>query len=255
MSVPGAVTDPAALHTEDVAVDSGGDRLHAYLARPAHAGTRPGVIVIHEAFGLNDHTRDVARRFAAVGFDALAPDLYTREGPPDPDNRETLMRKLLAMPDSRVVQDLGACAAHLRALDNASGRVGCIGFCSGGRQTLLFACSSDALDAAVDCWGGMVDRASPDATTSEARPRPVVDMLDELHCPLYLVGGAEDQNPSPQLLRDMQARLQAAGKDSRLDIFDGAGHAFFADYRPNYHEQAAFALWPRVVEFFEQHLR
>ncbi len=255
-SVPGAVTDPSRLHTAEVTVESGdGAALRAHLARPIENGARPGIIVVHEAFGLNAHTRDVADRFANAGFDAIAPELFSREGPPDPEDRASVMAKIFAMPDARVVADLEACAAHLRALDSSSGKVGCIGFCMGGRDTLLLAGSGHALDAAVVCWGGFIDRATPDAETTENRPRRVVDLLDRVECPIYLVGGAEDQNPSPQLLQQVRDRLAGLGRDVTLDIFDGAGHAFFADYRPTYREAAAQALWPRVLAFFERTLR
>jgi carboxymethylenebutenolidase len=253
-AVPGAVADPTRLHLAEVTVDSRGTPLAAHLARPVDAGVRPGVIVIHEAMGLNDHIRDVANRFANLGYDALAPDLYTREGAPGAD-MAAIMGALFAMPDDRVVTDLDACAAHLRALDSSSGKVGCIGFCSGGRQTLLFACSSRAVDAAVDCWGGYVQRATPDEETTPMRPQRVIDLLGGVQCPVYLVGGAEDKNPSPEILDDVRARLEALGRQVRMDVFDGAGHAFFADYRPSYREQAAFALWPRIVEFFDSTLR
>jgi carboxymethylenebutenolidase len=255
MPVAGEVADPLLLETADVSVESPDGALHAYLARPpSAAGVRPGVIVIHEAMGLNDHIRDVARRFAAAGFDALAPELYTRIGPPEVGDMPALMAKMFALDDAQIVRDLEACAAHVRALDGASGRIGCVGFCAGGRNTLLFACSSDRVDAVVDCWGGYVHRATPDAETLPTRPVPVLQMLDRVSCPVLLVGGAEDANPSPELLREVQARLQAAGKDATLHVFEGAGHAFFADYRPSYREQAAFALWPEMVGFFQRHL-
>jgi len=252
---PGAVTDLGRIHLQDVTVESGGTPVRAHLARPAEPGVRPGIVVVQEAHGLNEHIRDVANRFANLGFDAIAPDLYTREGAPAPGDTQDLMRRLFGMPDARVLGDLEACAAHLRALDSASGKVGCIGFCVGGRFTLMFACRSRALDAAVDCWGGFVDRATPDAETSPERPVRVVDMLDGLCCPIHLVGGAEDQNPSPQLLEEIRSRLAQTGQPVSLEVYENAGHAFFADYRPNYREEAAHRLWPRVVEFFDRHLR
>lgn len=254
-AVPGALTDRSRVIAEELVVDSGGSPLRAHLARPATPGTRPGIVVVHEAFGLNDHIRDVADRLANVGFDALAPELYSREGPPQPEADWNVLRaKMSAMPDSRVVADLEACAAHLRSLDGASGRVGCIGFCMGGRCALLFGANSGSVDAVVDCWGGNLDRAGPDAETTAARPQRVIDMLDGVRCPVLLVGGAEDQNPSPDLLREVKSRLAAQGVDVRLDLYDDAGHAFFADYRPSYNEIAAHALWPRIVEFFERTL-
>jgi len=256
MSVPGAVQDPERLQTADITVDSGGTPVPAYLARPRDAAVHPGIIVIHDAFGLGDHTRDVARRFANAGFDALAPDLYSRTGAPDPAGGSTsLFNALFRVEDATVVRDLDASAAHLRSLDGGNGKVGCVGFCSGGRYTLLFACSSDQVDAAISCWGGFIDRATPDAETTPQRPTPVVDLAENLHCPLLLVGGAEDQNPSPELLTRLDERMRRAGKDVSLEIFANAGHAFFHDGRPNYREEAAQKLWPIMLEFFARHLR
>src|SRR5579864_349623 len=117
MPVPGEVADPSRLDTADVSVESPDGALRAYLARPrADAGVRPGVVVIHEAMGLNDHIRDVARRFAAAGFDALAPELYTRIGPPEAADLPVLMAKMYALDDAQVVRDLEACAGYVRGL-------------------------------------------------------------------------------------------------------------------------------------------
>jgi carboxymethylenebutenolidase len=256
MSVPGAVQDPERLQTADVTVDSGGTPVPAYLARPRDAAVHPGIIVVHDAFGLGEHTRDVARRFANAGFDALAPDLYTRTGAPEPGgDAAALFGAMQRIDDAIAVGDLDAAAAHLRSLDGGNGKVGCVGFCMGGRYTLLLACSSDQVDAAIPCWGGFIDRASPDAQTTPQRPTPVVDLAENLHCPLLLVGGAEDQNPSPGLLTQLHERMRRAGKDVSLEIFENAGHAFFHDGRPNYREEAAQKLWPIMLEFFARNLR
>ncbi len=153
------------------------------------------------------------------------------------------------------MQDLDAAADHLHRLPGATGKVGAIGFCSGGRQTLLFACSSSKADAAVDCWGGFIHRATPDAETTPERPTPILDMVDRLHCPLFAVFGEEDQNPTVALAEELRSRAQRAGKDVTIKVYKNAGHAFLADYRPSYREGPAAELWQDVVAFFEKHLK
>ena len=255
MRVPGAVADRDVLETRELRyVGDRGDGVDAYLAVRADAVTEgdsiPGVIVVHEAFGLTDHIRDVACRVAALGYHAIAPDLYTREGTPDGGDMDAVLATMRAMPDARVVGDLAGAAALLREQPGASVRVGCVGFCSGGRQTLLAACSSTALTAAVDCWGGGVTATE----TTPARPVPVLDLAGALACPLLLVGGAEDENPSPQDLERVRDAAAASGQEVELEVYPGAGHAFFADHRPNYRADAAFALWSRLTDFLERHL-
>jgi len=253
MSLAGEVTNPAALETRDVTFQSDGFAMRAYLARPKAPGTYPAVIVLHEAFGLVEHERDVARRFANAGFIALAPDVYSRIGAPQNASDMTEVRaKMFGLTDAQVVRDFEAAAAFVRAQPGASSKVGCVGFCVGGRWTLLVACSSGKLDAAIDCWGGFITRATPDAVTTPARPTPVIDLAANLHCPLYIVCGEEDQNPSPADAAELAKRLE--GKKFRLEVFKNAGHAFFADYRPSYREAAAFELWPKMVAFFKTHL-
>jgi carboxymethylenebutenolidase len=157
--------------------------------------------------------------------------------------------------DAEAVQDLEAAAAHLRTLPGATGKIGAIGFCSGGRQTLLFACSSSKVDAAVDCWGGFIHRATPDAETTPARPAPILDLVGKLGCPLFAVFGEEDQNPSVAQSEELKKRAQAAGKDVTTKVYKNAGHAFLADYRPSYREGPAAELWVDAVAFFDKHLK
>lgn len=256
MPVPGALADPSAVRAEQVRFPgAGGDEVDAFLARPVAAGEHPGVVVIHEAMGLNDHIRDVTRRFAGIGYGALAPDLYTREGTPPEGDRERMMAMLFAQPDERVVGDLRGALDYLHALDDTAGGVGCVGFCSGGRQTLLLACNTDRLAAAVDCWGGFARRATPDAETTSERPVPVIDQTERLACPLLLVAGAEDANPSPADVEAIAERARRSGEEVRVSVYDGAGHAFFADYRPTYRERPAHRLWEEMTAFFAEHLR
>jgi carboxymethylenebutenolidase len=255
-NIPGAVTDPSRVRGEAIEFKSGNDTIRGYLARPSQPGRNPGIVVIHEAFGLVEHIRDIARRFANIGYNALAPDLYARAGgPSNPDDIATVMPVMFAKPDAESVQDLEAAAAHLRDLPSATAKVGAIGFCSGGRQTLLFACSSNEVDAAIDCWGGFIHRATPDAETTPARPTPIITMVDKLSCPLFAVFGEEDQNPPVALAEELRSRAQRAGKDVTTKVYKNAGHAFLADYRPSYREQPAFELWTDAVAFFAKQLK
>jgi carboxymethylenebutenolidase len=255
-NIPGAVTDPSRVRGEDIELKSGGDTIRGYLARPSQPGGNPGIVVIHEAFGLVEHIRDIARRFANIGYNAIAPDLYSRKGgPSNPDDIATVMPVMFAKPDAEAVQDLEAAAAHVRDLSGATAKVGAIGFCSGGRQTLLFACSSGKVDAAVDCWGGFIHRATPDAETTPSRPKPILDMVGQLRCPLFGVFGEEDQNPTVELSEELRTRAQRAGKDVTIKVYKNAGHAFLADYRPSYREAPAAELWTDAVAFFDKNLK
>jgi carboxymethylenebutenolidase len=260
--VPGAVTDPSRIAAEELTfTGAGGARVNGYLARPAalnpaQGGRAPGMIVIHEAGGLGEHIRDVTNRFANIGYVALGVDLYTREGgPPAMGDLQALMARLFSMSDAVILGDLEGAADYLRARPEVNGELGCIGFCMGGRLALLFACASDRLDAAVDCWGGFIDTATPDERVTELRPRPPLELVAQLHCPLLAAVGAEDHNPSPELGERLRAALAETPHETRVDIYEGAGHAFFADYRPTYRPSAAALLWERVVPFLDNHLR
>jgi carboxymethylenebutenolidase len=262
--VPGAVTDTTGLVGEEVTYTGAkGTSVNGYLVRPADAGDepdgarkRPAMIVIHEAGGLGEHIRDVCNRLANLGYVTLGVDLYTREGgPPDMSSLETMFARLFSMSDETVLGDLEGAADHLRSREDVSGKVGCIGFCMGGRYTLLFATSSDRLDAAVDCWGGFVDKATPDERSTPLRPTPPLELAEGLRCPLLAAVGAEDHNPSPEVGDQLRERAAKSGRPVQVDVYEGAGHAFFADYRPSYRPQPAALLWERIVPFLAGHLQ
>jgi carboxymethylenebutenolidase len=254
--VPGAVTDPSRVLGEDlVFTGAGGEEVNGYLARPADGAAHAAMIVIHEAGGLGEHIRDVVNRFANLGYVSLGPDLYTREGgPPPTGDLQALMSRLFAMPDARVLADLEGAADLLRSREEVGGKVGCIGFCMGGRYTLLFAGSSDRLGAAVDCWGGFIDAATPGAGSTPERPTPPLELAEHVRCPLFAAIGAEDHNPSPEVGERLREALAKAPVESEVKVYEGAGHAFFADYRPSYRPEPAARLWTDVVPFLQRHL-
>ena len=254
MAVAGQVERPELLATQEVSFRSEGAKIPAYLARPRATGRYPGVILIHDIFGVSDHARDVARRLANVGFVTIVPDCFARL---DLGTGETLedVRPRAALVDDRLtVHDLEGAAALLRGLPYSSGKIGTVGFCMGGRSALLLASSSDKIDATIDCWGGGISSDSP---LSAQHPVAVVDLVRNLKRPVYGVFGDDDENPSQAHAAELRSRLEREGKLGlvTMETFANAGHAFFADVRPErYREKAAFELWPKMVAFFKTHL-
>jgi carboxymethylenebutenolidase len=256
--VPGAVTDPAKVSCEEITfAGAEGTLVSGYLARPAKTpAAGAAIVIIHEAGGLGEHIKDVANRFANLGYVALGVDLYTREGGPPPmDDMQAVMERLFSISDATVLGDLEGAADYLREREDVTGGVGCIGFCMGGRYTLLFACASARLDAAVDCWGGFIDKANLKERSTPERPTPPLEMADRLRCPLLAAVGAEDHNPSPELGEQLRERAGESGQEVKVDLYEGAGHAFFADYRPTYRPEPAAKLWGEIVPFLARHLR
>ncbi|MCH8225944.1 MAG: dienelactone hydrolase family protein, partial [Chloroflexi bacterium] len=142
---------------------------------------------------------------------------------------------------------------YLRSLPYTNGKVGVIGFCSGGRQVYLLACRIPSIDAAVDCWGGGVT-----ATADQLTPRqPVapIDLTKDMNCPLLGIFGEEDARPSPADVEATEAELKRLGKNYEFHMYENAGHGFFAVDRPSYRQQAAVEGWERVFDFYGRHLR
>ena len=224
-----------------------GTMIDALYSRPAEPGNYPAVIVTMEGMGLMEHHKDIAVRFAGRGYLAIAPDLYTREGTPEPEN---VLATLFASPDSRAMDDLEGAALFLKSQAHSNGKVGIIGFCSGGRYTLMMACQSGNIDAAVDSAGGHI----ADQEITDLRPVNPIDMIADLSCPLLALFGIEDQNPTPEQAERLKAELDRHGKTYEWVMYDNAGHAFFADYRPSYRAAPAQDMWHRVLEFYGKHL-
>ncbi len=230
----------------------GGDPVEAYLARPLEDTTRGGVVVIHHMPGYDRASKEIVRRFAELGYDAICPNLYFREAPgASPDDAAATARAAGGAPDERVVGDVAGAAAYLKALDSSNGKVGVIGYCSGGRQTVLVACSID-VDAAVDCYGAFVIGNTPEGFP--VRMTGLDDLLPKLSSPLLGLFGSDDQHPSPADVAKLEQILTVNGKDFELHSYDNAGHAFFAVDRPSYRVEAAMDGWDRITAFFARNL-
>ena len=228
-----------------------GTQINAYMSRPTTPGSYPGVIVMMEAMKLTDHMKDVVRRFACDGYMAIAPDLHTREGPPDPPVLEQILKKLFASPDARVVADMEGAASYLRSQADSNGKVGAIGFCTGGRYTFICACKSTCLDAAVDSAGGYIIETEH----TPERPQSPLDMIPTLSCPVMVLFGEDDTNPSAAHAVRVKEELEKHGKTFEYRMYPNAGHAFFADYQPTFRAVPAQDMWHRVLVFFDKHLK
>src|SRR6516164_3497880 len=196
----------------------GGDEIEAYLARPMSQGPLGGVVVIHHMPGYDAPTKEITRRFAAEGYNALMPNLYYRDAPgAGPDDAAAAARAKGGVPDARLVGDVAGAAAYLKGLSNANGKVATIGYCSGGRQSFLAAVSLP-LDAAVDCYGAFVVGHPPEG--SPLKVGPLVGKAPALSCPLLGLFGAEDKYPSPEHVAELEQALKAAGKTYEFHVYE-----------------------------------
>lgn len=230
----------------------GGDEVEAYLARPEGEAPRGGVVVIHHMPGYDRSTKEIVRRFAELGYDAICPNLYFREAPgAAPDDAAALARAQGGVPDERLVGDVGGAAAYLRALPTSNGKVGVIGYCSGGRQSVLAACNLD-LDAAVDCYGAFVIGDPPEGFPLKVTN--LVDQLPNLRAPLLGLFGVEDKFPSQEQVAELARILAENGKDFEQHNYEGAGHSFFSPDRPSYNVEAVNDGWEQIAAFYGKHL-
>jgi carboxymethylenebutenolidase len=241
------------MNTETISIGGdGGDQIEAYLARPSEQASRGAVIVIHHMPGYDRGTKEIVRRFAELGYDAICPNLYWREAPgAAPDDAAATARAQGGVPDERLIGDVAGAAAFLRSLPSSNGKVGVIGYCSGGRQSVLAACNVD-VDAAVDCYGAYVTGIPPE--NFPLKVTNLVDQLPRLRAPLLGLFGREDSYPSPEQVAELDEILTANGKPHEFHSYEDAGHAFFAVERPSYRVEAANDGWERIATFYDTYL-
>lgn len=223
----------------DIELQANGRTTRGYLTRPAGSEPRPGVVVIQEWWGLNDHIRDIADRLAGEGFVALAPDLYYGQTAAEPDEARKLSMAL-EYPDALGV--IQAAIDHLIADDGvAPKKIGMVGFCMGGGLAWHGAAKLVGVGAAAPCYGG-----GPELTPDEAA---------NIRVPVLAIYGELDQGVSPEVARRRAALMDIAGVSHETVIYPGAGHAFMNDRRPVYAPEAAEDAWRRIIALFRETLR
>ncbi|HWD07671.1 MAG TPA: dienelactone hydrolase family protein [Actinomycetota bacterium] len=242
-----------ALRAETIMITGhGGDEIEAYLAQPLGDGPYGNVVVIHHMPGYDEATKEITRKFASRGYLAIQPNLHYREAPgASPDDAAAASRAKGGVPDERLVGDVEAAGNYLKGLPSSNGKLGTIGYCSGGRQSFLCAVSL-RLDAAVVCYGAFIVGTPPEGMPLKVTP--LIDQVPKLSCPVLGLFGVEDKYPSPDQVADLESALKAAGKSYEFHSYEDAGHAFFAVDRPSYRVAAATDGWQRIWEFFGRYL-
>ena len=216
----------------------------AYVARPSNGGAWPVILIAQEIFGLHAHIRDVARRFAKIGYYAIAPDYLIRYGDPAAAPDIDAIRAIVArVPDAVTMTVFDDALAFAAKQGGDAARAAITGFCWGGRIAWLYAAHRPDLKACVP-WYGRLDGAHTDE-----HPRWPVDLAGDIHVPtLGLYGGADPSIPV-DLVQTLQARLTAAGAPAEIVVYDGAPHGFYADYRDSYRPDIVALAWARMRDF------
>ncbi len=247
-------TDSTGLIVGEVTIAVGDFKLPAYRAMPAGksaADKLPVVLVISEIFGVHEYIADVARRFAQLGYLAIAPELFVRQGDAQSYGE---IGKLIAevvskVPDAQVMADLDACVAWANANGGDAARLAITGFCWGGRITWLYTARNAAVKAGVAWYGQMLGEPSV------LKPTNPIDLVGQLKAPVLGLYGEKDTGIPLSAVDAMKAALaastNAAAKQSQFIVYPGAGHAFHADYRPSYERGAAEDGWMRCVAWFK----
>jgi carboxymethylenebutenolidase len=221
------------IKTESITYSTAGEQGMGHLAQPAGEGAHPGVIVIQEWWGLDDHIKSIADRFAGEGFVALAPDLYHGSFATEPDEARKLV---MNMNREQAIKDLMGAVAYLKALPGvAPKKLGCIGFCMGGSMTLALAAASPDVAAAAPFYAGF---------------QPPADDIAKIQAQMFCAFGAEDQGIPIENVRKFEAVLKDTGRDAVVKVYEGAPHSFFNDTRDSYRPEAADDAWQRSLSLF-----
>jgi len=252
MAQTAITTDNAGLLAGEIKVPTTDGEMPAYRAQPASGSSFPTILVVQEIFGVHEYIKDICRRLAKLGYQAIAPELYARQGDASKfENIQELLSQLVSkVPDAQVLGDHDACATWARQNGGDPARLGITGFCWGGRITWLYAAHNPQIKAGVAWYGRIVGQPS------ELMPKNPIDIAGDLHGPVLGLYGLQDQGIPQDTLDQMRQAMEksgkAASKASIIHVYENASHAFHADYRPSYRKEAAEDGWKRLQAWFKQ---
>ena len=242
-------TDAKGLTVGEVRVPVDGGTIPAYRAMPDAGGPSATILVVQEVFGVHEHIKDICRRLAKVGYFAVAPALYAREGDvAGMKDISQIMQVVTKVPERQVASDLDATVTWARSTGKAdTSKLGIVGFCWGGRQVWLYAAHNPKLKAGVS-WYGVLQRPKNAMT-----PDNPIDLVQNINAPILgLYGGADPAIPVAQI-DALRAALKRAEKSSEIVVYPDTPHGFNADYRPSYRPQQALDGWSRMLAWFRKY--
>lgn len=242
-------TDTVGLVAGEITLTVNGQKVPVYRAQPEGRTNLPVVLVISEIFGVHEHIADVARRFAKLGYLALAPDLFVRQGDPAQYGAvvELIKQVVSKVPDAQVMTDLDACVAYAKANGGNADKLAITGFCWGGRITWMYAAHNPAIKAGAAWYGRMVGEHT--ALT----PSQPVDVAQTIKGAVLGLYGGKDQGIPVETITQMQVALATGSSKSEFLVYPDAGHAFHADYRPSYVAADAKDGFSRTLAWFKAH--
>ncbi len=243
-------TDTKGLEAGEVKIPVADGEIPAYRAVPENGGPFPVVLVVQEIFGVHEHIKDVCRRFAKLGYLAIAPELYARQGDVSKitDFREIFSKVVSKVPDKQVMSDLDATVAYAKATGKGNvDKLAITGFCWGGRIVWLYSAHNPNVKAGVAWYGRLVGEAD------ELRPKHPLDVAAAINAPILGLYGEDDTGIPVESVEKMRAALKEAGKTAEIILYPKTPHAFFADYRPSYRKDEAEDGWKRLLEWFKKY--
>ena len=221
----------------------------AYRAQPEKGENFPIVLVIQEIFGVHEHIQDVVRRFAKLGYLAIAPELFIRQGDVSKLSNIDEIRAIASkVPDSQVLSDLDATVDWgVKSAKGNADKLAITGFCWGGRITWLYSAHNSQVKAGVAWYGRLV------GNVTELQPKHPVDIASQLKVPVLGLYGGKDTGIPLDTIEQIREKLKSSSSKSEIIVYPDAPHAFFADYRPSYREKEAKDGWQRLQKWFKQY--
>ncbi len=241
-------TSTEGLDAADHIIVINGQDVPVYRAQPKDRTNLPVVLVISEIFGVHEHIKDVARRFAKAGYMAVAPDLFVRQGDATKTPQPELMKNIIAKtPDAQVMLDLDTVVSWTKQRGGNVDKLGITGFCWGGRITWLYASHNPKVKAGVAWYGRLVGE------TNALQTKQPIEVAQALKVPVLGLYGAKDGGIPLESVERMRKALDAGNSKSMIHVYPNSGHAFHADYRPSFNAEDAKDGWSKALNWFAKH--
>ncbi|CAA9215125.1 Dienelactone hydrolase family protein [uncultured Coleofasciculus sp.] len=243
-------TDTQCLVAGEVKIPVQDGEIPAYRAMPASGSDFPVVLVVQEIFGVHEHIQDICRRFAKLGYLAIAPEMFARQGDVSKisDIQQIISKVVSKVPDAQAMSDLDATVAWAgKAAKGNIDKLGITGFCWGGRITWLYSAYNPKVKAGVAWYGRLVSESKP------LTPKNPIDIAADLKVPVLGLYGGKDSGIPNDTVEQMRQSLKSGSSGSEIILYPDAPHAFFADYRPSYRKEQAEDGWKRLQAWFKQH--